>query len=430
MGILDTLFGTSYQTPGFNPNAPTMSANITGMEDTGKTTRGGLPNIFMTPNLAEAGLLGTDSTQALALQDALQSQATKAGLLSAGVSFLTQPRNLQAGSALPYLGRAYQQGMASAGDIYGTGLNQLARQQLLAQRGDRTSTIDRGDFIDIINENGETIRSIPKGVAPTTPKELSLNDQMDKIIFDITQKEQLLPPGAELSNEDKASLAAAQKVKLAGSTDPMGLQSTMLPGAKEGAEAQAKDFGKIANEWTIGNKAADASALIQNLEEVQQMLSTNPNITGGFIGLLPTGVRERAYPESIAAQERIEAVVQRGLKETLGAQFTEKEGEKLIKRAYNPSLSEEENLKRVNRLLATMKIAIQRKNDAVKYYYEHGNTLSGYDYKPITLKDFEDVLPETSVDKVQDEGMESLKSSFPKPSGMSDEEYQLILRNL
>jgi len=385
-----------------------------------------LPNIFLTPNLAEAGLLG-EGDKGTDLQNALQQQATKAGLLSAGVSFLTQPRNLQAGSALPYLGRAYQQGMASAGDIYGTGLNQLARQQLLAQRGDRTSTIDRGDFIDIINEKGETIRSIPKGVAPTTPKELSLNDQMDKIIFDITQKEQ---QGIPLTTEDRASLKAAQTVKLAGSPDPMGLKGAMLPGAEEGAKAQAKDFGKIANEWTIGNKAADASALIQNLEEVQQMLSTNPNITGGFIGALPTGVRERVYPESIAAQERIEAVVQRGLKETLGAQFTEKEGEKLIKRAYNPSLSEEENLKRVIRLLATMKIAIQRKNNAVKYYYEHGNTLSGYDYKPITLKDFEDVLPETSVDKVQDEGMESLKSSFPKPSGMSDEEYQLILRNL
>lgn len=121
MGILDTIFGTSYQTPGINPNAPMP---------TGRS----LPNVFMTPNLAEAGLLGADESQALALQDALQQQATKAGLLSAGVSFLTQPRNLQAGSALPYLGRAYQQGMQSAGDIYGTGLSQLARQQAFGQR--------------------------------------------------------------------------------------------------------------------------------------------------------------------------------------------------------------------------------------------------------------------------------------------------------
>ena len=125
MGILDTIFGTSYQTPGINPDASTPLPTPLGRK---------LPNVFMTPNLAEAGLLGADDAQALAVQNALQQQATKAGLLSAGVSFLTQPRNLQAGSALPYLGRAYQQGMASAGDIYGTGLTQLARQQAFGQR--------------------------------------------------------------------------------------------------------------------------------------------------------------------------------------------------------------------------------------------------------------------------------------------------------
>jgi hypothetical protein len=368
-----------------------------------------------------SGLLTEDEQKKLANQSLVQ------GLLGTAASYLAQPKTGRYGSALPYLGKAYLGGMQASQGAYTNALNRAFQAKALEQRGQKTMTIDRGDAIDIVNEKGETIRSIPKGIAPTTPKELSLNDQMDKIIFDITQKEQ---QGIPLSDIDKANLKAAQTVKLAGSPDPMGLKGAMLPGAEKGAEAQAKDFGKIANEWTIGNKAADANALIQNLEEVQQMLSTSPDITGGFIGGLPTGLRERVYPESIAAQERIEAVVQRGLKETLGAQFTEKEGEKLIKRAYNPSLSEEENLKRVNRLLATMKIAIQRKNDAVKYYYEHGNTLSGYDYKPITLKDFEDALPETSVDKVQDESMESLKSSFPKPPGMSDEDYELILRNL
>lgn len=169
MALLDYLFGNTYQTPGFNPNAPTMSANVTGMENVGKATGGGLPNIFMTPNLAEAGLLGTDATQAKALQDALQSQATKAGLLSAGVSFLTQPRTLGAGSALPYLGRAYQQGMQSAGDIYGTGLTQLTRQQALGQK-QKYQTIDVGDKIILADPTtGETIRELPKTQADKTP---------------------------------------------------------------------------------------------------------------------------------------------------------------------------------------------------------------------------------------------------------------------
>lgn len=166
MGIYDTLFGNTYQTPGFNPDASIPNPTPLG--------QGGLPNIFMTPDLAEAGLLGTDATQAQALQDALQSQATKAGLLSAGVSFLTQPRNLQAGSALPYLGRAYQQGMQSAGDIYGTGLRQYATQQAFGQKQGGYKQVDVGDKILLVDERtGDTIREIPKAeeeVSLPTPK--------------------------------------------------------------------------------------------------------------------------------------------------------------------------------------------------------------------------------------------------------------------
>ena len=163
MGILDTLFGNTYRTPGFNPDVPTMSANVTGMQNTQQGQDSGtfLPNIFMTPNLKEAGLLGTGD-EATKLQNALQSQATKAGLLSAGVSFLTQPRNLQAGSALPYLGRAYQQGMQSAGDVYGTGLRQFATQQAFGQK-EKLQQIDAGNKVLLIDpRTGETVKEYAK----------------------------------------------------------------------------------------------------------------------------------------------------------------------------------------------------------------------------------------------------------------------------
>lgn len=171
MGILDTIFGTSYQTPGINPDASTPLPTPLGRK---------LPNVFMTPNLAEAGLLGADDAQALAVQNALQQQATKAGLLSAGVSFLTQPRNLQAGSALPYLGRAYQQGMASAGDIYGTGLTQLARQQAFGQKK-QYQTIDVGDKVILADQiTGETIREIPKSQVDKLPTSIEEFEYAEK----------------------------------------------------------------------------------------------------------------------------------------------------------------------------------------------------------------------------------------------------------
>lgn len=367
-----------------------------------------------------------------------KQQSLVQGLLGTAVGYLAQPKNQGYGSAVPYLAKGYLQGMQSAQSPF----QNLERDVLMKQKfediqRDKTQRDKRQKLIEDLRASGKyddltmaAIETAPEqtlvGLATRETKPLSIDDQMDKIIFDITAKKER---GEELTLTDKSNLKAAQQVKTLSSTDPLGVQSALLPGAEKGREAQAKDFGKEANEWIIGNKAADANALIQNLEEVQNMLATNKNITGGFIGALPMSVRERVYPESVAAQERVESVVQRGLKETLGAQFTEKEGERLIKRAYNPNLSEEENLKRVNRLLATMKIAIQKKNDAVAYYSQNG-TLAGYDYKPVTIKDFEAVLPETSVGTVNDVKSDELKSQFPKPQGMSDEEYELILRNL
>lgn len=221
MGILDYLFGDTYRTPGINPDAtlPTSPANITGMENTRKTTRSGLPNIFMTPNLAEAGLLGT-GPEAANLQNALQSQATKAGLLSAGISFLTQPRNLGAGSALPYLGRAYQQGMASAGDIYGTGLNQLARQQLLASKGDEDKlyTIDGA----LVNRKGDVIyQGKGKQEEIKLPREL-VNLQTKKML----SEQNALPEGETFTAQDEARLTSLESVvKL---TSPKGTEPSTM----------------------------------------------------------------------------------------------------------------------------------------------------------------------------------------------------------
>lgn len=382
--------------------------------------------------MQEMGLLGADAVKKAQQKSLLQ------GLLTTGLSYAAQPKTGGYGSAIPYLAKAGLAGVQAAQSPY----DQLTQDAIMQQKfediqRDKTQREKRKQLIENLRASGKyddltmaAIETAPEqtlvGLATKDTKPLSIDDQMDQIIFDITAKEKR---GEPLTITDKANLQAAQKVKLAGSSDPTGYQATLQLGAEKGREAQAKDFGKIANEWIVGNKAADANALIQNLEEVKTMLESSDDITGGFIGALPTGVRERVYPKSIEAQERVESVIQRGLRETLGAQFTEKEGERLIKRAYNPNLSEEENLKRVNRLLATMKIAIQKKNDAVAYYNEKG-TLAGYDYTPITIKDFEDVLPETSVGKVDDKKIQELQLQFPKPEGMSDDEYQLILRNL
>jgi hypothetical protein len=93
--------------------------------------------------------------------------------------------------------------------------------------------------------------------------------------------------------------------------------------------------------------------------------------------LLPNFVGDRVNPEAAEVREAVEEVVQRNLRLVLGAQFTEKEGERLISRAYNPKLDEAENKKRVERLIKSIQDAAQEKLN-MKSYFEKNGTLKGY----------------------------------------------------
>jgi len=83
----------------------------------------------------------------------------------------------------------------------------------------------------------------------------------------------------------------------------------------------------------------------------------------------------------------------------LGPQFTEKEGERLIARAYNPRLSEKENVKRVRRLIDQIKSAAKAKGDAADYFEKNG-TLAGYKGTIYKGSDVDKLLPSLEEDKV------------------------------
>lgn len=117
---------------------------------------------------------------------------------------------------------------------------------------------------------------------------------------------------------------------------------------------------------------ADVDKQIKQLEEVKDLLKKE-NITGkNAVGLLIPGSTAQN------AKQAVEEVVQRNLRLVLGAQFTEKEGERLIARAYNPWASEKENIKRLDRLITQIRTAAEQKTKAAKYFEEHG-TLQGFE---------------------------------------------------
>jgi len=186
------------------------------------------------------------------------------------------------------------------------------------------------------------------------------------------------PPaqGANLSGPPKFGQTQEEQIR----------QSRETAAGKEVDQTFAKDYVQFST-----GGAQDAAKQISQLGDVVKQLGTpGTKLTGPLIGSVPdaalkfTGTGRNA----IAMRERVEEVVQRSLRAILGAQFTEKEGERLIARAYNPNLSEKENAIRVGRLQTQLQQAFAAKQDAAQYFQKN-NTLQGWKGKMPSMADFD-----------------------------------------
>lgn len=179
------------------------------------------------------------------------------------------------------------------------------------------------------------------------------------------------------------------EVKRAGATNisnTVGGES-LTPGWKKIDEGFAETYLG----WNSGGWA-DTQKQLSQISEAIDILDQSGDVTGA-VGLLPREVGAFFNPDGTVARENIEEVVQRSLREILGAQFTEKEGERLIARAFNPLLPPEENKKRAKRLFETIKGMAESKQAMVDYFDKEG-TLRGYTGGRVSLGDVQRLADE------------------------------------
>lgn len=187
------------------------------------------------------------------------------------------------------------------------------------------------------------------------------------------------PDGAPTLNaplvQAKKAIAAAGKTTVNNNIDTKGR-----------TEADKKFAGDFVEFATGG--FADVQKNLKQLAGAAEKLKSGKSLTGPFIGITPDAALSVANPEAIAVREDVQEVVQRNLRIILGAQFTAKEGEQLIARAFNPRLSEAENAKRVERLTTQIADAAKAKLSASQFFMANG-TLTGWEGRLPRMSDFD-----------------------------------------
>ncbi len=101
--------------------------------------------------------------------------------------------------------------------------------------------------------------------------------------------------------------------------------------------------------------------------------------TGAVVGAIPEFIAKRVpgLSTGVNIQTAIEQVVSQSLREILGGQFAMREGEQLLKRAFDRAMPESENAKRAQRLLSTLEASAEASAAAREYFRANG-TLFGF----------------------------------------------------
>lgn len=162
-----------------------------------------------------------------------------------------------------------------------------------------------------------------------------------------------------------------------------------------GQEALDREYAERYANWRLN----DFSDVQRNLEQLRDSIDQirNYNVTGRVLGRLPDFMVDDRVVDT---REQVQEVVQRNLRVVLGAQFTEREGERLINRAFNPALDESVNHRRLARLFNQIKRAAVSQESAARYFEQHGS-LQGWRGRLPSFADFDPDRPEPTEGRGQ-----------------------------
>ena len=235
-------------------------------------------------------------------------------------------------------------------------LNLLSRDQKIEYLTDKLTGKNKGkNTADITNY--EFFKSLPKA------------DQYDYLIS---------------SGQKNADIVNDLRI----AASPSGLD--LSPGQR----ALDAKFATTAESW-LSQDSVQVDANIMNLEEKLSIIERGEiDVSGKFIGITPEFLQPFVGQEAARAfLGDVRDIVFQSLKKKLGAQFTEKEGDRLVAAAYDSSLPEEVNAKRLRRLLSVVK-TMKDSTDRMVQYWNQTGTLKGYEQPVATFNNIYDALVE------------------------------------
>ena len=292
-------------------------------------------------------------------RDAINKRALLSGLISAGLTYAATPKNLNTGSAIPYLGKAGLAGFNTSQDVVDRSLNMAYRNKLFAGRDDNIRTIKQDRF-EVTQEKQPdgSYKEIARSSldAPKEGKELDIERLIN--IRDKLREENPKNPNIPIyedmiqnSRNKKEGFNINLGSPVAG-VDAQGKPVFFQPSKTGGAPTiiqGVKPPEATANKLTEGERTAGflSTRLNNSLKQLQAVTGQEPTAASPNIGAEATKLFTRSdYLKNLAnpeSRQQVEAaqldILDAGLTLATGAAYTKEQLES-TRSTYFPQLGD------------------------------------------------------------------------------------------
>jgi hypothetical protein len=145
-----------------------------------------------------------------------------------------------------------------------------------------------------------------------------------------------------------------------------------------------EELGKSGAEWL----SKDRDQFLNNASKIDtaiNILNKKGSTTGGITSYTGKLSRDMFNQDAAKAEEAMQSAITETLRPTLGAQFTENEGKRIMDLTFNPRLGDAENARRAREL----KKFIEKKVEATDALYQHieeTGSVRGFDFSKYGMR--------------------------------------------
>lgn len=314
------------------------------------------------------GLIGDEE------RDAINKRALLSGIINAGLTYAATPKNLNTGSALPYLGRAGLAGFGASQDVVDRALNTAYRNKILAGRDDVFSNINPLDVtpesLKLYIEGGKKDPSLLRRAAP-----------VEKDTTDITNYNQARKEGYTGTFTDFLELKKAntninlnQPIPVINPKTGKAelVQFPNKPGEKPlftGLEKAEPEVKLKAVPQAQANSWVNNSGTLKKIDDAIKAVNEAPEDSFGIANYLGDPIRQRTDKAGVDARAKVAGIGSQKFHDLSGANVTVSEAPRL--QPYIPASTD-------------TKENILKKLQNLKSEYEYTNNLIENTYSPDT----------------------------------------------